>query len=100
MVVEDAQVRKQSLLVGWIDYTKAHKRVPHQWIKLVLKSMRAPWMVTMTIRSLIPLWTTTFELGIGNEQVTFVVKLKRGLFQGDSLLPCSSVCVSHPFLPC
>jgi len=56
IVVEDAQVRKQSLLVGWIDYTKAHDRVPHhQWIKLVLKSIRAPWMVAMIIHSLIPL---------------------------------------------
>ena len=29
MVVEDTQVCKQSLLVGWTDYTKAHDRVPH-----------------------------------------------------------------------
>jgi len=87
MVVEDAQVHKQSLSVGWIDYTKAYDRVPHQWIKLVLKSIRAPRMVTRTIRSLIPLWKTTFELGKGEDQVTFEVKLKRGLFQGDSLSP-------------
>ena len=87
MVTEDARVRKQGLSVGWIDYTKAYDRVPHGWIRTVLRTIKAPKMVTRTIKKLTPLWVTTFEAATSDQQIEFDVQLGRGLFQGDSLSP-------------
>ncbi|XP_065891739.1 uncharacterized protein [Dysidea avara] len=44
-------------------------------------------MVTRTVRSLVTLWRTTFEVGDKEERMHFDTQLKRGLFQGDSLSP-------------
>jgi len=54
MIMEDARMRKQGLSVGWIDYMKAYDCVPHRWIRTVLKTIKAPKMVTRTIRKLMP----------------------------------------------
>ena len=42
----------------WIDYRKAFDLVPHEWLKMVVKAIRAPLEVRRLIRKAVPLWKT------------------------------------------
>jgi len=52
----------------------------------MLKAMKAPKELRCLIKHVVPLWSTTFSVGKGDNRI-FVIKLKRGIFQGDSLSP-------------
>ena len=91
MAVEDAKMRRKDLSVLWVDFKKAFDCVPHRWIVRFLNIVRAPLGVQRIVRSLIPLWSTTFYL---KNVVTGLIQYKQGIFQGDSLPPllfCLSV---------
>ena len=36
------------MYVAWVDFQKAYDRVPHQWIRDVLKAMKVPRKVERT----------------------------------------------------
>jgi len=37
MVAQKSMVEKKSMSVGWIGFQKAYDRVPHQWLKDMLR---------------------------------------------------------------
>lgn len=57
-ITMEAKMKEHNLAMEWIDYQKVYDRVPHQWLRQVLKSVRAPRVVRKAIDSLIPLWQT------------------------------------------
>ena len=74
--------------MAWVDYKKAYDSVPHSWIircldiykisppiKEFLKKQMQRWKMNITLRH------TEGEIHLPN------VKVKRGIFQGDSLSP-------------
>jgi hypothetical protein len=73
------------LSVAWIDYRKAFDMVPHNWLRKVLKAINTPRVVRTIIDSLIPMWQTDIELQTAEGLARIPIRLKRGLFQGDSL---------------
>ena len=75
---------RRNLNMVWIDYKKAYDSVPHSWILKCLKIYGiASNIITFMERSM-QLWITT--LTILNETIG-IVRIKRGIFQGDSLSP-------------
>ncbi len=82
-VAMEAKLNTRDLAMGWVDYQKAYDRVPHKWLRGVLKSVRAPRMVRRAVDALIPLWQTDVTVATSRGTKTAKVKLLRGLFQGD-----------------
>ncbi len=55
-VAEETKIDDRDLSVGWIDYQKAFDSVPHQWLRQVLRAIRAPRMVRRAVKMVILLW--------------------------------------------
>ena len=84
LILKNCKRRKQNLFMTFIDYKKAYDRVPHSWI-LSCMSMCG---ISPTI---INLFNTSFkqssvDLMFGSTLLGRV-KIKRGIFQGDSVSP-------------
>ena len=84
-VVREAQIGKRDLSVAWTDYRKAFDMVPHKWLRMVLKAIRAPRSIRHFIRRVIPLWIMNVTVRTTRGEESFPVHLQRGVFQGDSL---------------
>ena len=67
--------------MAWIDYKKAYDMVPHSWIIESLKLAQvAPNVIDFVERSM-KSWSTELT---ACGQTLGTVKIKRGIFQGDS----------------
>eukprot|EP00794_Sanderia_malayensis_P021421 gene21421-biopygen13239 len=79
---------KRPLSVAWVDFKKAFDLVPHEHLLCMLEAMKAPRVVTNTIRRVMPHWKTVFTfVSRGRPCHTEELSIVRGLFQGDSLSP-------------
>eukprot|EP00794_Sanderia_malayensis_P009458 gene9458-biopygen7807 len=79
---------KRPLSVAWVDFKKAFDLVPHEHMLCTLEAMKAPRIVTNTIRRVMPHWRTAFNfVSSGRPCRTKELPIVRGLFQGDSLSP-------------
>ncbi|XP_037787453.1 uncharacterized protein LOC119583012 [Penaeus monodon] len=82
MIVKNCKIRLTSLDVAWIDYRKAYDMVPHSWIEKCMNMFGVAVNVRSFISESMKHWNTELNAGqnrLGN------VKIKRGIFQGDSL---------------
>ena len=68
----------------WIDYKKAYDSVPHSWISNTLDMMGVATNIGRFLGKAMGMWKTT--LTIDNDTIGDV-KIRRGIFQGDSLSP-------------
>ena len=66
---------------------KAFDQVPHQWLYDLLEIIKAPKAIAKCLRCIVPMWKTTFSVGKGKKEKTFEMRLKREVFQGNSLSP-------------
>ena len=84
MVLKNCKKRLTNLCLAWIDYKKAYDMVPHSWICQYLQIFK----ISDNIRNLIERSMTKWkvELTSAGERLG-EVKIKRGIFQGDSLSP-------------
>ena len=77
------------MAVAWIDYRKAYDMVPHSWIQKCMKMFG----LVVNVRSFVKSWNT--ELTASNQKLGNV-KIRHGIFQGDSLSPLLFVLVMIP----
>ena len=100
MAIGEAQDRRSTMLIAWIDYQKPFDRVPHRWLFEMLEAIGAPKEICKTMQHVISLRRTTFTVGVKEQPLlplwmnlhrrflcegTFCLKLGRGIFQGDSI---------------
>ncbi len=86
-VADEAKKDRRDLSVAWVDYRKAYDLVPHRWINQVLRAVAVPKPVRETVKQLISKWATNLCLWTENGPHEIPIKMKRGIFQGDSLSP-------------
>ena len=82
MTVKNCKKLLTSLAVAWIDYRKAYDMVPHSWIEKCMNMFGVAVNVRSFKSESMKHWNTELNAGqsrLGN------VKIKRGIFQGDSL---------------
>ena len=84
MVLKEVKRRKRNVAMAWVDYKKAYDMIPHSWLE---KSFR-PFGIASNVSNLMvnsmKRWKT--ELTFGGKSLG-AGKIKRGIFQGDSLSP-------------
>ena len=88
MIIEDCKKKKKSLSMAWIDYRKAYDSVPHRWILKTLRMYRINEKLFKFMEALISNWKTTMKLFYNVGCITTdQIKIKSGIFQGDSFSP-------------
>ena len=84
MIIKNCKRRHTGLAMGWIDYKKAFDMVPHSWILKCLDMFKVADNIKVLLTNSMTNWKT--ELTAGGVSLG-EVKVKRGIFQGDSLSP-------------
>ena len=70
--------------MAWIDFKKAYDMVPHSWILESMKMLGIAPNITALIEKSMPSWKTNLY---SDGKLLGSVKIKRGIFQGDSFSP-------------
>ena len=83
MVLADCKRRHKNLAMAWVDYKKAYDMVPHSWIMERLKMAQVAENIITFLKKSEAKWKA--ELTSCGETLD-LVHIKRGIFQGDSLL--------------
>ena len=84
MILREVKMRKKNLSMAWIDYKKAYDMVPHSWILECLEALGIDETIRKLLENSMKKWSV--ELTCGSESLGDV-RIKRGIFQGDSLSP-------------
>ena len=87
-ILENCKKRKKNLSTAWIDYKEAFDNVPHSWILKCLQMYKIQPALITFIEESMSQWKTNMTL-VHKEGVleTGPIRIKRGIFQGDSLSP-------------
>ena len=87
-ILENCKKRKKNLSTAWIDYKKAFDSVPHSWILKCLQMYKIHPVLITFIEESRNQWKTNVML-VHKEGVlqTGPIRIKRGIFQGESLGP-------------
>ena len=93
IIVKDCKRRLTSLAVAWIDYRKSYDMVPHSWILKCMEMFGVAVNFRSFVNASMKQWNT--ELTASNQRLGNV-KIRRGIFQGDSLSPLLFVLVMIP----
>ena len=87
-ILEDCKRRQRNLSMAWIDYRKAFDSVPHSWINRCLELYKVDDTLREFLKSQMSHWKTDITLNHSEGEIQIPgVKIKRGIFQGDSLSP-------------
>ena len=84
MIMRNCRRRLTNLGMAWIDYKKAYDMIPHSWIKKCMEMFGIADNIQRVIRNSMDSWRTNLT---SNGQDLGEVKIRRGIFQGDSLSP-------------
>ena len=87
-ILENFKKRKKNLSTAWIDYKKAFDSVPPSWILKCLQMYKIHPVLIKFIEESMSQWKTNMTL-VHKEGVLEAgpIRIKRGIFQGDSLSP-------------
>ena len=87
-ILENCRRRATNLWMAWLDYQKAYDSVPHSWIRKCLHLYGVSRNIEMFIADTMTKWKTRLLLKHEKGEIVLKdVKIKRGIFQGDSLSP-------------
>ena len=92
-IMKDSKTRRTNLSMAWVDYRKAYDMVPHSWIQQTLEMMKVATNIRTLIANSMQNWKVELE---NNGQKLGQVKIRRGIFQGDSLSPLLFVLTLTP----
>ena len=77
---------RRNLTTIWLDYRKAFDSIPHSWLIKSLKLAKVPDNIIDAIENLTQSWYTILHLNGKNENVaSSLIKISKGIYQGDSL---------------
>ena len=87
-ILENCKMRKKNLSTAWIDYKKTFDSVPHSWILKCLQMYKIHPILLKFIEESMSQWKTNMTLVHKEGGLeTGPIRIKRGIFQGDSLSP-------------
>ena len=83
MIIKNCK-KTRNIIGSCIDHRKAYDKVPQNWIKKSMKMFRVVTTIWQLVSESMNLWNTEFT-GKPRSSKPRNVKIKRGIFQGDSL---------------
>ena len=92
-VMKNCKRRLKNLCVTFVDYKKAYDMVPYCWILVCIRMFKLADNILNLIEKSIISWTVDLKSGV---EMFGQVKIKRGIFQGDSLSPILSLLTMIP----
>ena len=96
-ILEHAIKARRNLSVTYIDYQKAYDSVPHPWIIETLRTYRISEVIIVFLEHAMKMWEITLVLNHENGTLEVPkIKIKRGIFQGDTLSPLLFVIAINP----
>ena len=84
MIMKHAKGKQRNLRMTWMDYKKAYDSVPYFWIVRCMGLVGVAINITSFMEKAVKMWNTTLTI---NGETIGEVKIKSGIFQGDSLSP-------------
>ena len=84
VILKNCKKRLTNLCMSWIDFKKAYDMVPHSWILETLRMFGIADNLINFINASMPSWSTNLYC---NNSLLGNVKIRRGIFQGDSFSP-------------
>ena len=93
MITADCIKRQTNLNIAWIDYRKAFDMVPHSWINRTLDIYKVAKNARKLLKNSMAGWNT--KLMVGGDELGHV-RIRRGIFQGDSLSPLIFIMAMMP----
>ena len=86
MILEDCKAKRKNLSTAWIDYRKAFDSVSHSWIIKAKQIYKVSLDLIKYIKHSMSTWQTTMILNFSSGSITTnPIRIKNGIFQGDSL---------------
>ena len=83
-VLKDCKKRHINLSMAWIGYRKAYDLVPHSWVNECMEMFG----IAENLRTFLPKNMQQWRLSLTtNSEDLGEVNVRRGIFQGDSVLP-------------
>lgn len=80
--------KHRNLHYAYIDYQKAFDSIPHSWLIHILKIYKTDNTLIQFLKHAMSNWTTRLNIRTNSTTVsTSPIKIKRGIFQGDSFSP-------------
>ena len=74
--------------MAWVHYQTAYDSVPHSWLLRCLQLHKISPVLCRFLSRVMKSWKTSMVLSNGNGAIkTRLMRIKRGIFQGDSLSP-------------
>ena len=88
MILENCCKSKRNLSTAWIDYKKAFDSVSHEWILKALQLYKISPIISNFLSISMTKWKTRLFLSHNTGTCrSECLRIKRGIFQGDSLSP-------------
>jgi hypothetical protein len=88
VVSQQAKNEQRDISVGWVGYKKTFHSVPHSWLLRVLELYKIDPKVIQLLITCMTSWMIT--LHVRTESSSYKndeLRIRRGIFQGDSLSP-------------
>ncbi|XP_045466648.1 uncharacterized protein LOC123675343 [Harmonia axyridis] len=88
IITKQARKKLRNISVAWVDYRKAFDSIPHTWLLKVLEMHGVAGHVIELLRNLMKTWRTSLNVNVGGSVTESpIIKIRRGIFQGDTLSP-------------
>jgi hypothetical protein len=96
-IIENSKKNQRNLSMAWIDYKKAYNSVPHSWINKILEIYKIHPCIQNLMKNTMPKWNTNITLQHSKGEIVIEnTKIRRGIFQGDSLSPLLFIMALNP----
>lgn len=83
-----ATTKNRNLHCSYIDYKKAFDSIPHSWLIQILQIYKINPIIIKFMQNVMQLWKTTLQINSNRKNITTrQIKIKKGIYQGDSLSP-------------
>lgn len=86
VILEQARQRQRNICMAYVDYQKAFDSIPHSWLLKVLEIYSIDNTIINFLQHTMTKWNTSLSIKHQESNIeSGIIRLQRGIFQGDSL---------------